>query len=229
MPLVKLNKRQTFFLRNCCLLMTLFTALMILIEPLLYNVNSFTKIFLLVINIIIFMLGPYVLSGKKKLLYFSVFGGFILIILTSVKEINNDKNFLVSVISQSIFLLMCFVLTVTAIYYSLDKKRQWSSDRIFGLIYGYLLLGFLMSEVYFFLGKYGHAKFLSGNQLVEISRNNCLYFSYVVQTTTGFGDIIPGNEFIRRIVVLHACAGVLYTAVLIGRVIGWYGNHSHDE
>ncbi|UDQ96541.1 potassium channel family protein [Lentisphaerota bacterium WC36G] len=229
MVVKKLKKIKSFFLKHCCLIMSIVTSLMILFEPVLRHKENFLGIlFLLIINALIFILGPYVLSGKKKILHFSLFCGALILCLSFFREVDAVKVSVISLITQAVFLLMCFILTVTAIYYSLDKKRQWSSDRIFGLVYGYLLLGVLMSEVYFFLGRYGHAYFLNGNELVEVKRQNCLYFSYVVQTTMGFGDIVPGNEFVRRVVILHACAGVLYTAVLIGRVIGWYGSKPHD-
>ena len=214
---------KNFLLKHCCFLMTIFTVLMLLFEPNLRSVNLFGNILILLINALIFTLGPYVLSGKRRLLFFSLFGGLLLIVLSIVKELNIHQNFIISIVSQSIFLTMCFVLTITAVYYSLDKKRPWSGDRIFGLIYGYLLIGFFMSEIYFFLGRYGIAIYSLNNLPMEITRANCLYFSYIVQTTMGFGDILPGNEFVRRVVIIHACVGVLYTAVLIGRVINYYG------
>ena len=51
-----------------------------------------------------------------------------------------------------------------------------------------------------------------------------LYFSYVTLTTLGYGDITPVSSIARSLAVLEAALGVMFMAVVIGRVVGIYAS-----
>jgi Ion channel len=46
-----------------------------------------------------------------------------------------------------------------------------------------------------------------------------LYFSYVTQTTMGYGDITPVTPLARSLATVQAIAGQLYLAVLVARLV----------
>ena len=48
------------------------------------------------------------------------------------------------------------------------------------------------------------------------------YYSYVVLTTLGFGDVTPVGSFAQRVTVLEALIGQLFLAILIGRLVALY-------
>ncbi len=45
------------------------------------------------------------------------------------------------------------------------------------------------------------------------------YFSFVALTSLGFGDITPAHPLARSVTVFETLLGVLYPAVLIGRLV----------
>jgi uncharacterized membrane protein len=47
-----------------------------------------------------------------------------------------------------------------------------------------------------------------------------LYFSTIVQTTVGFGDILPNNTLIRMLVVIHILIGYALLIVVLNVVLG---------
>lgn len=49
---------------------------------------------------------------------------------------------------------------------------------------------------------------------------NFLYFSFVTQTTLGYGDITPIAGFAKNLAALQAMAGVFYLATLVSGLMG---------
>ncbi len=59
---------------------------------------------------------------------------------------------------------------------------------------------------------------------VEIGQKlrNLFYYSFVTQTTLGYGDITPVVPLARNLSILQAITGQLYITILVARLIGMY-------
>jgi len=55
------------------------------------------------------------------------------------------------------------------------------------------------------------------------------YFSFITLTTLGYGDISPALPLARSLAMMEAIAGVLFTGVLMARLIGLYAIVDTDE
>jgi hypothetical protein len=53
-----------------------------------------------------------------------------------------------------------------------------------------------------------------------------VYYSYVVLTTLGFGDITPNGAVAERVTVLEALLGQVFLVVLIARLVSTYERES---
>jgi hypothetical protein len=49
-----------------------------------------------------------------------------------------------------------------------------------------------------------------------------IYFSFVIQATLGFGDIVPIAEHAQGVVIVQAVGGQMYLAVLVARLVSLY-------
>jgi len=62
--------------------------------------------------------------------------------------------------------------------------------------------------------------------LIEITDasifHQCLYFSFITITTTGYGDILPLKPIAKTLAIFLALFGQLYLTVIIGILIGKY-------
>ena len=58
------------------------------------------------------------------------------------------------------------------------------------------------------------------DQVVNFS--DLVLFSYATLTTLGYGDITPVTSPARSLAILEAVFGVLYSAILVARLIGLY-------
>ncbi|HEV2976452.1 MAG TPA: potassium channel family protein [Casimicrobiaceae bacterium] len=99
------------------------------------------------------------------------------------------------------------------------------TDRIFGAIVLYLLIGLIAAFAYFAL--YGidpgaFSKLPAGNGDI----GDWLYFSFVTLTTVGYGDITPITRSARAIAMLEALVGQLYPAIIIARFVSLPGDRT---
>ncbi len=53
-----------------------------------------------------------------------------------------------------------------------------------------------------------------------------LYFSYVTLTSLGYGDILPVGFYAQSMAAFEAVVGVLYTVVLLSRLVGMHQNRA---
>jgi ion channel len=95
-----------------------------------------------------------------------------------------------------------------------------TSETLYGAINGYLLLGLTWGGVYALVEQMWPGSFRItvgvGRQLIW---PDYAFFSYVTLTTVGYGDIIPVGSHAKALAVLEAVSGVMYPAILIGRLI----------
>lgn len=55
-----------------------------------------------------------------------------------------------------------------------------------------------------------------------------LYFSFVTLTTLGYGEITPVGDAARSLALLEATVGVLYSAILVARLVGLSASSAPD-
>ncbi len=92
-------------------------------------------------------------------------------------------------------------------------------DTIFGSIAAYILFAMFWASVYVTIERGNPGAFKipdpSGSSLADL-----LYFSFVTQTTLGYGDITPVGPVTRQFAGVQAMAGQLYVAILVAWLVG---------
>ncbi|MCU0499958.1 MAG: ion channel [Anaerolineae bacterium] len=63
---------------------------------------------------------------------------------------------------------------------------------------------------------------LAATPEVPVQWQNLIYYSFVTLTTLGYGDVLPVSLWAQAFVSMEAVIGVLYIAILIGRLVGLY-------
>ena len=98
------------------------------------------------------------------------------------------------------------------------RHETVTPQTILGAIGAYLLIGQVFAWLYFALPG------LVGEAALNPSAADGLpiYYSYVVLTTLGFGDITPADAIAQRLTILEALAGQVFLAVLVARLVSAY-------
>jgi hypothetical protein len=129
----------------------------------------------------------------------------------------------VHIIAQTAFLGFIVGAIVRDIFSSLEVD----GNILCGSICVYLLIGVLGGLIFALIelvhpGSFWIDPNVAPHNLegAETDPGFMMYFSFVVLTTVGFGDILPASEAARSASVLIAVAGQLTLVILISRLVG---------
>lgn len=102
------------------------------------------------------------------------------------------------------------------------REQGVTAQVVFGAVAMYLLLGVFFASVYGALAKYGSTPvFAPPNGDGNVTEH--YYFSFVTQTTVGYGDFAPYNQVARASAVFQALAGQLYLVTVLALIVGNIG------
>jgi len=92
-----------------------------------------------------------------------------------------------------------------------------TSETILGATCAYILFGLLFAFVYLAVTEFRDASFFV--QDGPHSQSEYLYFSFVVLTTLGFGDLSPAVGLPQALTVLEALVGQVFLVTLVARLV----------
>ena len=116
-------------------------------------------------------------------------------------------------------------LYLAAIVYLLRyvfQRDVMTADKLFGAAAGYLMIGIFWAYVFALVSHFYPDAFSVSGAAAPLSFYDCVYFSFTVLTSTGFGDITPLIRQARGLVIIEQVLGALFLAVLIARLAGVY-------
>lgn len=126
---------------------------------------------------------------------------------------------------STVFFLLNILLVGTVpfvIARALWKRRIIDVQTVLGAICIYVLLGMMFAFLYAAIDGFSSGPFFVQTSHATIP--DFLYFSYITQTTVGYGDYTAAGDLGRALAVLEALTGQLYLvtiiAVLVSRLTG---------
>jgi hypothetical protein len=102
-----------------------------------------------------------------------------------------------------------------------------TADKLYGAVAVYLMLG-TWAFAYGVMQYFHDGAFTFGGTPRVLQFSELIYFSFVVLTSTGFGDILPAVTQARFLVILEVLTGVMYIAILVARLTGIYPGKSSE-
>ncbi|MFM7426348.1 MAG: potassium channel family protein [Elainella sp.] len=127
------------------------------------------------------------------------------------------------VIDSLLFILIA--LPIVPIQKEVFSTRRVTADTIKGGISIYLLLG--LAWAIFYNAIYGlNPDGFSGISLEY--QADLLHFSFVTLTTVGYGNITPLGPVARIAADLEAITGVMYSSILLARLVSLYNTPSQE-
>ena len=112
----------------------------------------------------------------------------------------------------------------------LSHRHQVDRETIAASLAAYLLFGMAMSRIFSLLYLFDPNAFSIPLRNPEYSdQPSFLYFSFVVLSTVGFGDITPASAIARSLMIVEAIFGVFYVTVVISRLVSLYGREENES
>ena len=168
-----------------------------------------------------------ILAGRTRraLLIAILLGGPALVLRWFVPDADTGVLRLVSFLLA--FFFEVFVLIVML-------RHIFTADRVGPVtllmaVNSYLLLGLIFSGFFILVEAFQPGSFrglATGRPEAVV---DLYYFSYVTLTTLGYGDITPTAPLARSLVLAEVICGVMFTGVLVARLIGLYSEHGRNR
>jgi hypothetical protein len=108
-----------------------------------------------------------------------------------------------------------------AIAWSILRRGVIDVRTVLGALCIYVLLGMFWAFVFTAVGAFAPDPFFA--QLSDPTSADYQYFSFVTQTTVGYGDLTAGGNFPRAIVVLEALLGQIYLVTVVALLVSNLG------
>lgn len=172
---------------------------------------------------LIFFISVYALeTGRKKMMMIAIIA-FITEWLSSI--VNMPVLHYISFGANIIF----FQFIVIKLIIQISKRKEVDAGVIMEAINGYLMMGLLFTTLVLILMRYNPAAFNFGEgELTSITRD-CIYFTFVTMTSTGFGDILPQIPIAKSLAIFISTAGQIYIAVIIAMLVGKFTSRANDK
>jgi hypothetical protein len=107
------------------------------------------------------------------------------------------------------------------------RARRIDSEVLCAGVATYLMLGLLWAFGYILVARLVPDAFAfgTGPDSSHIMKGfTALYFSFITLSTVGYGDIAPVSGAARMLAMMEATVGILYTTVLIARLVTLYSS-----
>jgi hypothetical protein len=104
-----------------------------------------------------------------------------------------------------------------AIARSVLRRRVIDGQTVLAALCIYVLLGMLWAFVYDTIGRLGSAPFFA--QPVTPTTAEYVYFSFITQTTVGYGDLTAAGNLGRACSVLEALFGQIYLVTIVALLV----------
>ncbi len=172
--------------------------------------------------VLVFTAALYAVLGRGRVTIFA----FVLGIPAIVIHIANAAHYLLPLQVTSLILSALFLAFVTAIFiWTVVSAPSVTGDTLAGAVAAYLLVGITYGMVYGLIARMSPDAFRDAVQPGRVLHpSEFIFFSFVTLTTVGYGDIVPLGAHARSFVILESVTGIMYPAVLIGRLIGLHSS-----
>jgi Ion channel len=116
-----------------------------------------------------------------------------------------------------VFLLITPIVILSRIL----RHETIGVETVLGALCVYVLLGITFAGIYAGINDFEPTGFFA--QPGHRSNVDFLYFSFITQTTVGYGDLTPGTDIGRVIVTFEALVGQIFLVTLVARLVGLLG------
>ncbi len=104
------------------------------------------------------------------------------------------------------------------VFRRIRHERRVTIHLLLGVLAIYLLIGVMFAFADGAVDRLGARDFLRGYP--DASLADFLYFSFATLTTTGYGDLVPGNNLARSFATVEALTGQIYLVTVVAVFVG---------
>lgn len=127
----------------------------------------------------------------------------------------------VMILSQLAIIPAQLLMTIALVRYIYTSKLV-DLNVMMTAITVYIFIAAMFTPLYVIVSRLDPNAFVDNGLGVAPQWQQLVYFSFVTLATLGYGDVIPLNAWARSLATVEGMVGVLYVALIMGRLIGIY-------
>ena len=214
----RLHEKLKHFFRENEFLLLLIVLLAFLLVPAFIINRPIKDITIYSLLIMVLIIGVYELADSKR----SFLPGVLLAILTmGLLSINFSSNEDLVFVLRMGCLTSFFGLLTIHVMIRLIKAKTINTNIIYAAVNGYVLIGLIGGMCFRFINHFYPHSFMFANGL-KPRIDDLTYFSFITLSTLGYGDITPTSAPGKSLAIFISIIGQMYTAIVIGIIIGKY-------
>lgn len=205
------------------------TILVQFLYPLSINESPLIQIAFQIFYMSLFVTGIYLVSSNRRIMWSLVVAAVAWLIVGTIFVYDRELQW-ANVIGYLLVIFFQTMLTYVLVRY-IFRTSIVSTDVLLAACTVYLLLGAIFVPIYgiietftYFPDQTSHA-FVDGMHDVQdgpFPWQTLVYYSYATLSTLGYGDVLPVTFWARSAATFQSVLGVLYTAVIVARLVGLY-------
>ncbi len=131
-----------------------------------------------------------------------------------------DQHRLIVVLSLNLLIvMMAFPLVLLRAF----QHRRITVNTVCATLSAYLLIGLMFTTIYRLFDLAAPPFFTQYANGGDATPGQFTYFSFIVLTTVGFGDLTPGSDAARAFVMVEAVIGQIFLVTMLARVVAMLG------
>ena len=197
----------------------------LLVYPMVSGRDLFGKVFAIFFSWVLIS-GVFAVSGDNK-------KGVVIALILGIPTLAFIwlEQFLDSRIFDFGFMITLAVFVFYVVYALLShiiRAKKVTGEILAGAASAYLLIGISWGMLYSLLEAIQPGSFslpqgiTDAGTIIDVGWSTFIYFSFTTLTTLGYGDIVPVTERAQSLVIIEASVGILFTALLVSRLVGMY-------
>jgi len=145
--------------------------------------------------------------------------GCAIAILASMPAVFSDAD--VAKVTAALMSVAVVAVTPVAIFSSMRSLGAMTARAVSAALCIYLLIGMLFAALYAVIDAPTGASFFA--QTGDTTYSDYVYYSYITQTTVGFGDLTTTSDLGRACTVVEALLGQIYLVTVVAMIVANIG------
>ena len=188
--------------------------------PLTLYMGGLGNLLFLLAYTLMFVIGVLVTSEDKKHFIQTSIAAIVWMVCAVVSFFAPSSDS-ATIISQVAIIPAQLLMTITLLRYIYTSKVV-NANVMMTAITVYIFIAAMFTPLYVIVSRLDVNAFVDNGLGVAPQWQQLVYFSFVTLATLGYGDVLPLNAWARSLATMEGMVGVLYVALIMGRLIGVY-------
>ena len=188
--------------------------------PLTLYMGGLGNLLFLLAYTLMFVIGVLVTSEDKKHFIQTSIAAVVWMVCAVVSFFAPSSDS-ATIISQVAIIPAQLLMTITLLRYIYTSKVV-NANVMMTAITVYIFIAAMFTPLYVIVSRLDVNAFVDNGLGVAPQWRQLVYFSFVTLATLGYGDVLPLNAWARSLATVEGMVGVLYVALIMGRLIGVY-------